>query len=88
MERKHYILGHHLVAFLDLLEQREKLRQLTPDEHARVEQVLRDTARLASESNPKHSKLGLRVGHCQCKIRYGPISLASLDSFAASVALT
>ncbi len=28
MERKNYTLGHHLVAFLDVLGQRERFRQL------------------------------------------------------------
>lgn len=41
-------LGWHLVGFLDVLGQREKFRELviprTPDEHARVHQVLMETA--------------------------------------------
>ncbi len=52
MERKNYTLGHHLVAFLDVLGQRERFRQLelpkTPEDHARVEQVLKDTAGFVS----------------------------------------
>ncbi|HWZ52770.1 MAG TPA: hypothetical protein VNW54_15030 [Granulicella sp.] len=41
-------LGHHLVAFLDVLGQRERFKQLqlpkTPEEHAEVAEVLRQTA--------------------------------------------
>jgi hypothetical protein len=48
MEKKHFTLGHHLVAFLDVLGQRERLQQLrlprTPEEHAEVAEVLRQTA--------------------------------------------
>jgi len=55
MERKNYTLGHHLVAFLDVLGQRERFRQLelpkTPEDHARVEQVLKDTAGFVSALN-------------------------------------
>lgn len=48
MEEKTYRLGHHLVAFLDVLGQREKFRELTipktPDDQARVGRVLSETA--------------------------------------------
>lgn len=48
METKHYRLGHHLVAFLDVLGQREKFRGLrlptNADEEAQVKEVLRQTA--------------------------------------------
>jgi len=52
---KNYTLGHHLVAFLDVLAQRERFRQLelpkTPEDHARVEQGLKDTASFVSALN-------------------------------------
>ena len=42
-----HTLGWHLVAFLDVLGQRERFRQLrlpkTPEEHTAVQGVLRDT---------------------------------------------
>jgi hypothetical protein len=48
MEKRRFTLGHHLVAFLDVLGQRERLKQLrhprTPEEHAEVGEVLRQTA--------------------------------------------
>jgi len=48
MEQKHYILGHHLVAFLDVLGQREQFRQLrlpkTPDEETHAKEVIKNTA--------------------------------------------
>jgi hypothetical protein len=49
MESTNYALGGDLVAFLDVLGQREKFRELrlpkTPEEHAKVKEVLRQTAR-------------------------------------------
>jgi hypothetical protein len=49
VEQKHYILGHHLVAFLDVLGQRrEQLRQLrlpeTPDEETHAKELIKNTA--------------------------------------------
>lgn len=48
METTNYKLGHHLVAFLDVLGQRDKFRGLrlptNADEEARVKEVLRQTA--------------------------------------------
>jgi hypothetical protein len=48
MENKHYQLGYHLTVFLDVQGQREKFKGLrlpkTPDEHAAVQEVLKDTA--------------------------------------------
>jgi|ERR1700677_141455 hypothetical protein len=47
-ETTNYKLGHHLVAFLDVLGQRDKFRGLrlptNPAEHAHVNEVLRQTA--------------------------------------------
>lgn len=48
MKKRHLQLGHHLVAFLDVLGQRDKFRGLhlpkTPEEAATVGEVLRQTA--------------------------------------------
>jgi hypothetical protein len=48
MEAKNFKLGHHLVAFLDVLGQRDKFRRLrlptNSDEEAQVKEVLRQTA--------------------------------------------
>lgn len=48
MEQRHLQLGHHLVAFLDVLGQRERFRELrhpkTAEESAEVAEVLRQTA--------------------------------------------
>jgi hypothetical protein len=48
METKHYRLGHHLVAFLDVLGQRAKFRQLriptNTVQEAEIREVLRQTA--------------------------------------------
>jgi hypothetical protein len=48
VEQKHYILGHHLVAFLDVLGQREQFRKLrlpeTPDEETHAKEVIKNTA--------------------------------------------
>jgi len=48
MEKRHLRLGHHLVAFLDVLGQRERFKALhlpeTPEQVAAVAEVLRQTA--------------------------------------------
>jgi len=48
MENKTYRLGYHLTVFLDVQGQREKFKGLrlpkTPEEHAAVQEVLKDTA--------------------------------------------
>jgi len=48
MEKRNLRLGHHVVAFLDVLGQSEKFKQLrlpnTPEEHAEVGEVVRQTA--------------------------------------------
>ncbi len=97
MERKNYTLGHHLVAFLDVLGQRERFRQLelpkTPEDHARVEQVLKDTAGFVSDLLDSFRKqfeafeAGIASGplHVQDSVR--PNFVGFSDSFVASVAL-
>lgn len=48
VEQKHYILGHHLVVFLDVLGQGEQFRKLrlpeTPDEETQAKEVIKNTA--------------------------------------------
>jgi hypothetical protein len=53
MEQKQLRLGYHLVAFLDVLGQREKFKALrmptTAEQHAEVAEVLRQTAGFVTE---------------------------------------
>lgn len=53
MEKRNYKLGYHLVTFLDVLGQRDKLRQLqnpkNPEEEDEVKEVLRQTAGFVAE---------------------------------------
>jgi hypothetical protein len=94
---KHYILGHHLVGFLDVLGQREKFRQLeipkTPEDHARVGQVLRETAGFVSDlrgtfqSNFKAFESGISIGPLGKLGSVQPRFVGFSDSFVASVAL-
>jgi hypothetical protein len=48
MEERHFQLGHHVVAFLDVLGQRERFKALhlpkKPEDTAEVAEVLRQTA--------------------------------------------
>jgi hypothetical protein len=97
METKNYTLGHHLVAFLDVLGQRERFRQLELpkmlEDHARVEQVLKDTAGFVSDLRDSFRKqfeaFGARIAsgplHVQDSVR--PNFVGFSDSFVASVAL-
>jgi hypothetical protein len=94
---KHYILGHHLVGFLDILGQREKFRQLeipkTPEDHTRVGQVLRETAGFVSDlrdtfqSNFKAFESGISIGPLGMLGSVQPKFVGFSDSFVASVAL-
>jgi hypothetical protein len=94
---KHYILGHHLVGFLDVLGQREKFRQLeipkTPEDHARVGQVLRETAGFVSDlrntfqSNFKAFEAGISTGPLGMLGSMEPKFVGFSDSFVMSVAL-
>ena len=94
---KHYILGHHLVGFLDVLGQREKFRQLeipkTREDHARVGQVLRETAGFVSDlrgtfqSNFKAFESGISIGPLGKLGSVQPRFVGFSDSFVASVPL-
>jgi hypothetical protein len=94
---KHYILGYHLVGFLDVLGQREKFRQLqvprTLEDHARVGQVLSETAGFVSDlrgtfqSNFKAFESGISVGPLRMQGSVQPKFVGFSDSFVASVAL-
>jgi hypothetical protein len=94
---KHYILGHHLVGFLDILGQREKFRQLeipkTPEDHTRVGQVLRETAGFVSDlrdtfqSNFKAFEAGISTGPLGMLGSMQPKFVGFSDSFVVSVAL-
>lgn len=98
MEAKNYTLGNHLVAWLDVLGQREAFRQLrlpkTPEDHARVALVLRDTAGFVSELRDSFRK---QFESFQAGLASGPLHrvqdlarpnfVGFSDSFVASVAL-
>ncbi|MGC2333632.1 MAG: hypothetical protein WA581_19430 [Candidatus Acidiferrales bacterium] len=94
---KHYILGHHLVGFLDVLGQREKFRQLeipkTPEDHTRVGRVLRETAGFVSDlrdtfqSNFKAFESGISIGPLGMLGSVQPKFVGFSDSFVVSVAL-
>jgi hypothetical protein len=90
-------LGHHLVAFLDILGQREKFRQLelpkTPADRARVEQVLKDTAGFVSGLRDmflkqfKAFEAGILNGPLHLQDSVLPSFVGFSDSFVALVAL-
>jgi hypothetical protein len=94
---KHYILGHHLVGFLDVLGQRERFRQLeipkTPEDYARVGQVLRETAgfvcglRDTFRKNFKAFEAGISTGPLGMLGSMEPKFVGFSDSFVVSVAL-
>jgi hypothetical protein len=97
MERKNYTLGHHLVAFLDVLGQRERFRRLelpnTPEDHASVEQVLKDTAgfvsdlRLSFRNQFEAFAAGIATGPLRGQGSVRPRLVGFSDSFVASVPL-
>ena len=95
MENKTYRLGYHLTVFLDVQGQREKFKGLrlpkTPDEHAAVQEVLKDTAgfvvglRDAFRRNFEAFEAGIsrkKGEHLQ------PRFVGFSDSFVVSVPLT
>ena len=93
MEDKTHRLGYHLVIFLDVQGQREKFKALrlprTADEHAAVQEVLRDTAgfvlalRAAFRKNFEAFEAGIsgKAGRLQ------PRFVGFSDSFVVSVPL-
>jgi hypothetical protein len=96
MEAKKYKLGHHLVAFLDVLGQREKFRRLlvpkNPDEEAQVTEVLRQTAgfvvdlRRVFQTQFEVFEKGAAMGaHTKESLR--PNFVGFSDSFVTSVPL-
>jgi hypothetical protein len=97
VDKKNYILGYHLVAFLDVLGQREKFRKLelpeTPEDYARVEQVLKDTAGFVSQLRDMFREQfeafedGFSSGRLQIKDSVRPNFVGFSDSFVASVVL-
>ena len=91
-------MGHHLVVFLDVLGQRERFRQLqlpkTPEDHARVGQVLKDTAGFVSNLRDSFRNqfeafaAGIATGPLREQGSLRPHMVGFSDSFVASVALT
>jgi hypothetical protein len=92
-----HTLGWHLVAFLDVLGQRERFRQLrlpkTPEEHTAVQGVLRDTVgfvlslRRVFRKNFERFKVGLNLKPDEEKVIHTPNFVGFSDSFIAFVAL-
>ncbi len=97
MEEGVLTLGSYLVAFLDVLGQREKFRQLwlpkTPEEYATVEGVLRDTVgfvlalRRVFRKNFESFKAGLKLKPGEENAIHTPDFVGFSDSFIAFVAL-
>jgi|SRR5579859_3273020 len=97
MEEENYTLGWHLVAFLDVLGQREKFRQLrlpkTPEEYLTVQEVLRGTVGFVSSLREMFRKqfevfeAGILGSRPQPEKTLRPDFLGFSDSFVASVAL-
>jgi hypothetical protein len=97
MENKTFTLGYHLVAFVDVLGQREKFRQLalpeTSEDHAKVGQVLQDTAGFVSALREMFQKQfeaferGIVSGPLQIQHSVRPRFVGFSDSFVASVPL-
>ena len=97
MEEKTYRLGHHLVAFLDVLGQREAFRRLrlpkTPEEHISVQEVMRSTVGFVSNLRTLFLKEldAFEAGMSNPIVTGGktlrPDFFAFSDSFITSVAL-
>lgn len=96
MENKNFKLGHHLVAFLDVLGQREKFRGLqlpkNAYEEAQVKEVLRRTAGfvldLRTEFHRQFEVFEKGVGMSeQIKAPLRPSFVGFSDSFVVSVPL-
>ena len=97
MEAANYTLGWHLVAFLDVLGQREKFRQLrlpkTSEEYLTVQEVLRDTVGFVSSLRAVFRKefeafeAGVVNSQAGAERLFHPNFLGFSDSFIASVPL-
>lgn len=97
MEQRHLQLGYHLVAFLDVLGQREQFRQLrqpkTPKEAAEVAEVLRQTAgfildlRRIFDEQFQWFEAGLVSFKKQTDASVRPRFMGFSDSFVSSVPL-
>lgn len=97
MKEENYTLGWHLVAFLDVLGQREKFRQLrlpkTPEEYLDVQEVLRGTAgfvsnlRVVFRQQFEAFEAGLANSQLGVEKLSHPNFLGFSDSFIASVPL-
>lgn len=97
MKKRHLQLGHHLVAFLDVLGQRERFRELrqpkTPEESAQVAEVLRQTAgfvldlRCTFDDQFQLFEAGLMHVREQTNAPIRPKFVGFSDSFVTSVPL-
>lgn len=97
MEQQNYTLGYHLVTFLDVQGQRDRFRELklpkTPEEHARTQEVLRDTAgfvlrlRDTFRRNFVECEAGILSGRPQLSESLQPRFVGFSDSFVVSVPL-
>lgn len=97
MKKRHFQLGHHLVAFLDVLGQRDRFRGLhhprNPQEAATVGEVLRQTAgfvldlRKAFDQQIKNFEAGCTNVKRHTKKHVRPKFVGFSDSFVMSVPL-
>lgn len=97
MEQRHLQLGHHLVAFLDVLGQRERFKDLrlpnTPEESAEVAEVLRQTAGFVIELRRifgeqfESFESGLTKVRLRTSASIRPKFVGFSDSFVTSVPL-
>ena len=97
MEQRHLQLGHHLVAYLDVLGQRDRFKGLrlpkTPEESAEVAEVLRQTAGFVIELRQifdeqfRSFEAGLPHVRRQTGASVRPKFVGFSDSFVTSVPL-
>lgn len=97
MDRRTYTLGYHLVAFIDVLGQRERFRELrmpkSPEGHAGVAEVLRHTAgfvvqmRELFQRNFAAFEKGISKERLNIKCSVQPRFVGFSDSFVVSVPL-
>lgn len=91
MPEKHLQLGHHLVAFLDVLGQRERFKGLhlpkTPEENTDVAEVLRQTAGFVLELRENFAQQFKSFEAGLTKISAQPKFVGFSDSFVISTPL-